>query len=581
MSENQSLEHIRHSLAHLLAAAVMRLWPDTKRTIGPAIENGFYFDFAFSHPISEEDLPNIEKEMRKILPTWKSFEKHELTKAQALKEYPNNPYKHELIEEFSKENTKLTFYKSGTYWDLCKGGHVSDINDIHPDAFKLTHLAGAYWRGNSNNAMLTRIYGVAFSTKKELDDHLKITVEAKLRDHKKLGKELDLFLFSPLVGAGLPLWTPRGTLVRTLIDDFIWELRKKHGYQKVTIPHFARKELYETSGHWTKFANDLFHIHTREGHHFVIKPMNCPHHTQIYANKPRSYRDLPQRYCETTMIYRDEQTGELHGLSRVRSVTQDDAHIFCSEDQTAHEINVAWDIINTFYSTFGFTVQPRFSRHDPNNFNAYLGTPELWKQAEQKMITIFKKRNTTYIDGLGEAAFYGPKIDFLAKDSLGREWQVGTIQFDFNQPERFNLTYEDKDSKKKHVFMIHVAVSGSLERFISILLEHLAGKLPLWLNPTQVVVMNINDRNKEYAQEVLTALTQAGIRAEADFKSHSIAKKVREAQINKVNYMITIGDKEEQTKTLAIRTRDGKVSFGAPLDTFIAKLAKEIHTRAS
>ena len=455
MSNNDNLSHIRHSLAHLLAAAVLEFWPETKNTIGPAIDNGFYYDFEFATPVSDKELPKIEKRMREILKTWSAFSHKEVSEKEAKAFFKNNPYKLELIDDIVngplggftsksdlevKPPSKITFYTCGKFTDLCRGGHVEHPSkQIKPNCFKLERTAGAYWRGNEKNKMLTRIYGLAFSTKEELGAYEKQREEAEKRDHKKLGKELDLFTFSELVGAGLPLFTPKGTILRDLLDGFVWELRKAVGYMKVDIPHITKKELYETSGHWEKFKDDLFRITTREGHVFAMKPMNCPHHTQIYSRKQRSYKELPERYADTTKVYRDEQTGELNGLSRVRSITQDDAHVFCRLNQVSDEIGKIYNIVKTFYGSFGFILKPRLSLHDQKNMKAYLGTEEVWKNSENALREIVKQNGETAIEALGEAAFYGPKIDFLAKDAIGRDHQVATIQLDMNMPERFNL----------------------------------------------------------------------------------------------------------------------------------------------
>src|SRR3989338_11082156 len=487
MSMNQEqLEHYRHSLAHLLAAAVMELWPDTRRTIGPAIDDGFYFDFAFSKPISDEDLPKIEAKMREILPSLTGFERHELSAKDAKKEYPGNEFKHELIDQFSSEGQTLTFYKSGDYWDLCRGGHAEGISHADPESFKLTKLAGAYWRGDEKNAQLTRIYGVAFETKAELDAHLAMLEEAKKRDHRKLGAELDLFAFSPLVGSGLPLFTPKGTVVRKLLEEFVWSLMKPYGYSRVDIPHMAKADLYKTSGHYEKFADDIFHVHSKKSDdEFIMKPMNCPHHTQIYASRPRFYRYLPIRYSEVTKVYRDENTGQLAGLSRVRSITQDDAHIFCTLDQVRQEALNIHDIITAFYAKFDMPLRIRLSVHDEAKMEKYLGSKETWEHAVCILKGLLQELGKEYELGVGEAAFYGPKIDFIAKDAIGREWQLATIQLDFNLPERFELEYTDTDGTKKRPVMVHRAISGSIERFMSVLIEHYAGAFPLWLAPVQ------------------------------------------------------------------------------------------------
>src|SRR3990167_5555532 len=434
-----SLEHLRHSLAHLLGAAVLELYPGSKLAIGPAIDCGFYYDIDAVGKISDADLSRIEAEMRKILKTWDKFEGREVDADEARKFFKGNPYKEELISELENKGEKITLYTSGSFTDLCRGGHVASAKDINPEAFKLSHVAGAYWRGNEKNPQLTRIYGFAFTTKKELNDYLAMLEEAKKRDHKKLGIELDLFTFSELVGPGLPLWTPKGTLLRNILDDYVWSLRKKRDYQQVDIPHITKKDLYEISGHWDKFKDELFKIETREGHIFAMKPMNCPHHTQIYARKPHSYRELPQRYANTTKDYRDEQTGELSGLSRVRAFTQDDAHVFCRMNQVKEEFLKVWDIVHEFYKSFGFELKVRLSRHDPEHMEKYLGEEKKWQSAEKILNEIIKEKKVRAIDGLGEWPFLGSKLDFLLKDSLGREWQVATIQLDMNMPERFDL----------------------------------------------------------------------------------------------------------------------------------------------
>jgi threonyl-tRNA synthetase len=579
MKNNEQLQNKRHSLAHLLAAAVMQLWPDTKRTIGPAIDDGFYFDFEFTQPITEKDLPKLEKQMRKIMPTWKSFERQEVSAEQAKEAYANNPYKIELIEEFAGKGELLTFYKSGEYSDLCRGGHVESMKEIDAQSFKLTHIAGAYWRGDEKNAMLTRIYGLAFDTKEELDAHLAMLEEAKKRDHKKLGPQLDLFFFSDLVGAGLPLWTPKGTLLRNLLDDFVWELRQARGYEKVEIPHITKKDLYETSGHWDKFKDELFRIKTREGHEFAMKPMSCPHHTQIYNHLPRSYRDLPIRYANTTMVYRDEQSGELAGLSRVRCITQDDAHVFCRSSQIGQEINYVWDIVETFYKSVGLDPVPELSFSDPQHQEKYLGTPEIWKAAEQQLMEITKAHGVMAEPKLGEAAFYGPKIDFMATDAIGRKHQVATIQLDVNMPERFDLTCVNEQGEPERIVMVHAAIMGSIERFLAVYIEHTAGIFPVWLSPIQVALLPISEQQIPYTESVEKALRELvpGIRIERDFRAESIGKKIRESSMQKVPYQLVIGGKEEEAKTVAVRLRNG-TDLGA---ISVAELAERIKKEVS
>lgn len=578
---NEQLQNKRHSLAHLLAAAAMQLYPDAKRTIGPAIDNGFYFDFEFSKPISDEDLPKIEKQMRKILPTWDGFTRSELTAEEAKAEYPGNEYKHELIEEFTKDGEKVSFYKSGDYWDLCRGGHAESMKEIDPESFKLTKVAGAYWRGDEKNKMLTRIYGLAFNSKAELEQYEHMIEEAKKRDHKILGPQLDLFVFSELVGAGLPLWTPKGTLVRNLLDDYLWSLRKGAGYMKVEIPHITKKDLYETSGHWSKFADELMRIKTREGHEFAMKPMNCPHHTQIFGRKAWSYREMPQRYANTTMVYRDEQSGELAGLSRVRAITQDDAHVFARFDQVKEELSRAWDIVKTFYKTFGFNLRVRLSMHDPAHMEKYLGEPQLWEKAENMLRELAAEKHVETYDGVGEAAFYGPKLDFMGKDAIGRDHQVATIQVDMNMPGRFGLEYTASEGQKETPVMIHAAIMGSIERFLSVLIEHYAGAFPTWLSPVQAIILPISDKHLAYAQLVKQEIDKAlpDARIEVDERSESVGKKIREAAKTKVPYMAVVGDKEIEAQLVSLRGRGDADLGNMTIADFISKLQTEIQTK--
>ena len=578
--KQEKLSKIRHSLAHLLAAAVLELYPDTKNTIGPAVDNGFYYDFEFSSPISDKDLKEIEKKMKKTRNGWKGFEHKEVTADEAKEFFKNNPYKLELIDEIVSKGEKITLYTSGNFTDLCRGGHVDDINDMNMDAFELSRVAGAYWRGDEDNKMLTRIYGFAFETSDELDAYKKQLEEAKKRDHKKLGKELDLFTFSELVGPGLPLWTPKGTTLRDVLDNFVWELRSQYGYERVDIPHITKKDLYEKSGHWDKFKDELFKITTREGHIFAMKPMNCPHHTQIYNRKAWSYREIPQRYASTTKVYRDEQSGELSGLSRVRCITQDDAHVFCRYSQVKDEMLNIWNIITTFYGAIGFVLTPRLSLHDPENMKAYLGTEEIWKNAEDQLRELIKEKGVTAEEAIGEAAFYGPKVDFMAKDSLGREWQVATIQLDMNLPERFELDYTNEEGKKERVVMIHAAIMGSIERYLSVIIEHYAGAFPLWLAPVQVSIIPIMDTHQTYAKEIFDNLKKAGIRVGLADNNESLGKKVRQAKVEKIPYWIVIGDKEVESKTVTLESRDNGQLGAISLEELLNKLTTEIETKS-
>jgi threonyl-tRNA synthetase len=579
----ENLNNKRHTLAHLLAAAVLEIYPDTKNTIGPAVENGFYYDFDFGSPISDKDLGKIEKKMREILKKWETFNCEEKTKEEALSFYEKNTYKKELIEEISEKKEKITFYTigspAGEFTDLCRGGHVENAKDIDPESFILDRVAGAYWRGDEKNKMLTRIYGLAFENKEELDTYINQREEARKRDHKKIGKEMGLFIFSELVGSGLPLWTPKGTILRELLDNYVWELRKEKGYQKVCIPHITKKSLYETSGHWAKYADDLFKIETRENHLYAMKPMNCPHHTQIFDAEPRSYRDMPQRYAETTMVYRDEQSGELSGLSRVLSITQDDAHVFCREDQIQTEALAVWEIVEKFYTTFGFDLQVRLSTHDKTKREKYLGTDEMWEKSEKALLDLITSKGASWIDGTGEAAFYGPKIDFIAKDSLGRVLQVATIQLDFNQPKNFNLVFTNEKGEKETVVMIHAAIMGSIERFLSALIEHTAGKFPLWLSPVQIAIVPVKDTHEEKAKELFEILKNEGIRAELENDNNSLGKRINHAKAQKVPYVIVLGDKEIENNNLTIEKRDGKKET-LTTEEFLTNLKNKIENKS-
>lgn len=575
----EQLHDLRHSLAHLLGAAVIELYPHAQNTIGPAIENGFYYDFDLPEKISDTDLAKIESKMRELLKTWSTFTRKEVSADEARVLFENNSYKLELIADLEKESSAITVYTAGNFTDLCRGGHVADAQTIPADCFTLERVAGAYWRGSEKNKMLTRIYGLAFESKEKLEAFSTQQEEAKKRDHRKIGKEMGLFVFSDLVGAGLPLWTPKGTIIRELLNDYVWELRKARGYQKVTIPHITKKDLYETSGHWAKYADDLFKIETREHHLYAMKPMNCPHHTQIFDAELRSYRDMPQRYAETTMVYRDEQSGELSGLSRVLSITQDDAHVFCRENQIEVEAMSIWDIIETFYSTFGFELQVRFSRHNPAEMEKYMGDKDTWEKAENALENLMKKKGVQWIDGLGEAAFYGPKIDFIAHDSIGRVLQVATIQLDFNQPKNFGLTCVNEKGEREQVVMIHCAIMGSIERFMSTLIEHLAGNFPLWLSPTQVTIIPVGENQLAYAETLFEKLKTNDIRVTLNAGKDSLGKRIREAKTSKVPYVIIVGDKEITADTLTIEKRDGtKIEHISP-DTFVTTLTEENNGR--
>lgn len=553
-----SLDHIRHTLAHLLAHAVQDSFPQAKFAIGPSIDNGFYYDLEIGRPITQEDLKPLEKRMKHLIKQRLPMEQV-TTDTPGVHEYlADQPFKQELFEELKAKGETVSWYRVGKFIDLCRGGHVANTGDISPDAFQLSHVAGAYWRGDNTKPMLQRIYGLAFSSKAELDAYQLQQAEAKKRDHKILGPELDLFTFSELVGSGLPLWTPKGTLIRDLLDGFVWELRKAAGYDRVDIPHITKKELYETSGHWAKFKDELFRITTREGHEFAMKPMNCPHHTQIYARKQHSYRELPQRYASTTKVYRDEQTGELAGLSRVRSITQDDAHVFCRDSQVVEEMMKIYKIISTFYKAAGFSLTPRLSLHDPKHQGKYLGEPSRWQQAEETLRAFAKQAKLKPVEAIGEAAFYGPKIDFMANDSLGREWQVATIQLDFNMPDRFNLSCVNEQGDHERIVMLHAAIMGSIERYLAVLIEHFGGAFPLWLAPVQVQIATVAKKHNPSGKKLLKILTDAGLRAVLDDADETVGYKIRKAEKQKVPYMIVLGDKEKSLRSIAVRVRGKK-----------------------
>jgi threonyl-tRNA synthetase len=577
------IEHIRHTLAHLLAASVREMYPGAKNAIGPAIENGFYQDFDLGdHKVSEEDLPKIEAKMREKLRSWDEFERREVSPDEAKEEFSWNEYKTELIEEFAGEGKSLTFYTVDGFIDLCKGGHAENpAKEVDPTAFKLDRVAGAYWRGDEKNRMLTRIYGIAFETKDELDAYLAQREEAKKRDHRKLGVELDLFTFSDLVGAGLPLYTPKGTILRQELAGFSESLQRRYGFQQVWIPHITKTDLYKTSGHWDKFGGELMLVTSQESSdEFVLKPMNCPHHTQIYASRPRSYRDLPIRYMETTTCYRDEKTGELSGLTRVRSLTQDDAHVFCRMDQVEQEFENIMSMIKEMYGTLGLTFKARLSFSDPKTPEKYLGSKDNWELAEASIEKIAKKLELDYFVAPGEAAFYGPKIDIMVYDALGREWQCATQQLDFVQPERFGLEYTAEDGTKKRPVMIHKALLGTIDRFLGVFIEHTAGAFPLWLAPVQVKILPVSEKHFAYAESVTGTLQEAGIRAELS-ADDSLGKRIRAMKMEKVPCFIVVGDAEMEGKTVTVENNRTGDKQTLPLSEFIPPLLERIKARAN
>ncbi|OJI09252.1 MAG: threonine--tRNA ligase [Candidatus Vogelbacteria bacterium CG10_big_fil_rev_8_21_14_0_10_49_38] len=576
------LNKVRHSLAHLLAITVKTRYPAVKLGIGPTIEHGFYYDFDFGETApTETELLESEKDMRALVSQDLGFEKDEIADNEAKKLFAAEPYKLELIEELTAKGETITTYRTGGFTDLCAGPHVAHTNQIARDAFRLTRVAGAYWRGNEQNKMLTRIYGVAFANKKELDDYLEQQAEAEKRDHRKLGKELNLFVFSDLVGPGLPLYTPKGAIIRREIVNFSNELQSAIGYQEVHTPNINKAELFKVSGHYEKYQDDMLRVsshYTKE--EYFLKPMNCPQHTQIYASQKRSYRDLPVRLADFANLYRDEKPGELSGLTRLRSFAQDDGHSFCRPDQIKEEFENVLAAIKQALTVYGMDYYIRFSTWDPEHPEKYLGDPKTWETAQDKLKEILVDNKIDYRDGIGEAAIYGPKMDFISRDSLGREWQISTIQIDFIMPERFGLRYTDQDGSEKTPVMVHRAIVGSPERFLGILIEHYAGRFPVWLSPGQVKVIPISDKHLPYAQEVTEKLKGEGVRIELDQSNETLGKKIRAAKMQKVPYLIVLGDKEVTEQMITIESRDAETSVKLSLDEFRAKILEEIKTRS-
>ncbi len=569
-----------HSSAHVLAQALLALYPDCKLTIGPAIENGFYYDADFGdQSLTEKELVAIEKKMLEFARKKFEFKMRSSYKAEALAYYKkqNNPYKIELIENL--EDGTITFCDHADFTDLCRGGHIPQTGVIK--AIKLTNVAGAYWRGDETKPQLTRIYGISFPKQKELTEYLERVEEAKKRDHRKLGKELDLFTFSQKVGQGLPLWLPKGAALRDRLENFLKKAQTKAGYEQVISPHIGNKELYMTSGHYEKYGADSFQpIHTpAEGEEFLLKPMNCPHHCEIYKAKPWSYRDLPKRYAEFGTVYRYEQSGELHGLTRVRGFTQDDAHIFCMPEQLDEEFKKVIDLVLYVFSSLGFEdFTAQVSLRDPQKPEKYIGSTQNWELAEQAILNAAKEKNLDYVVETGEAAFYGPKLDFMVKDALGRQWQLGTIQVDYNLPERFDLQYKGSDNELHRPVMIHRAPFGSMERFVAILLEHTGGNFPLWLMPNQVNILCVSKKYKNYALKVLNFLENHEIRALLDDRNETIGKKIRESEMTKVPYMIIIGEKEAAEDTVSLRKHHEGDLGSFSLEDVVVRLKSEIES---
>ena len=545
-----------HTSSHLLAEALEALYPGIKFGIGPAIDNGFYYDVDSPVAITEADLEKIEAKMVELSRNKEALVRTEVSKAEALKTFTEkgDQYKVELITDL--EDGTISFYTNGAFTDLCRGPHIPNTGYIK--AIKLTSIAGAYWRGNEKNKMLTRIYGVSFPKKAMLDEHLALLEEAKKRDHRKLGKDLELFMFSQRVGQGLPMWLPKGAELRDRLERFLRQIQKEYGYQQVITPHIGNKDLYVTSGHYAKYGKDSFQpIHTPfEGEEYLLKPMNCPHHCEIYRSKPRSYKDLPVRLAEFGTVYRYEQSGELHGLTRVRSFTQDDAHLFVRPDQLLEEFEKVIDIVLYIFRTLKFeNYTAQISLRDPNNREKYIGSDENWEKAEGAIIKACEEKGLKTTVELGEAAFYGPKLDFMVKDALGRSWQLGTIQVDYNLPERFDLTYKGSDDKLHRPIMIHRAPFGSMERFVAVLLEHTAGKFPLWLTPDQVVVLPISEKYNDYANEVARQLNKADVRAQVDDRNEKIGRKIRDNELKRIPYLLIVGEKEADENKVSVRAQ--------------------------
>ena len=571
--DKEGLDALRHSIAHLLAAAVMDLWPGTKRTIGPPIENGFYYDFQFSKPINESDLIKIEQKMREILPKWDKFIRSEHSATEAKKAFSDNPFKKELIDEFAKEGQKVSFYKSGNYIDLCRGGHVSSMKKISPDCFKLTHIAGAYWRGSEKNPQLTRIYALAFPAKKELDAHIKMIEEAKKRDHRVLGKQLDLFSTHE-EGPGFIFFHPKGKNIINILLDFSRKVHEKNSYEEIQTPIILNRSLWEQSGHWEHYKESMYFTKV-DNRDFAVKPMNCPGSILVFKEKLYSYRDLPKRLMEYGLVHRHELAGVLSGLFRVRSFTQDDTHIYVTPEQLEEEIIRVIELTDYFYKAFGFDYHVELSTRPEKR----MGKEEEWDKAEKALEAALKKRKINYKLNPGEGAFYGPKIDFHIKDCIGRTWQCATVQVDFQMPQKFNVNYVAEDGKKHTPIIIHRVIYGSIERFFGILIEHYAGRFPLWLAPVQARILTVANRFDLYAEKIKEELEKNGIRVDLDTRTESVEYKVRDAQLQKIPLMLTVGEKEEKNETVAVRTLDGNVKFGIKANELVEKIIKNIENK--
>ena len=575
-NDDEGKETFWHTSAHLLADAIELLYPGVKFGFGPAIENGFYYDIDFlDYPISSEDFPKIEKKMMELVQARTPIRRRDVSKQEALDYFAKkgDPYKLEHVHDL--QDGTISFYDSGTFTDLCRGPHLADFGPIK--AVKLLNLAGAYWRGDEHNKQLTRVYAISFPKKKDLDEYLTMMEEAKKRDHRKIGKELELFMFNDMVGKGLPIWLPKGTELRLRLQEFLSKIQKRYGYQQVITPHIGGKQLYVTSGHWDHYGADSFRPITtpEEGEEYLLKPMNCPHHCMIYKNEPRSYKDLPLRLAEFGTVYRYEQSGELHGLTRVRSFTQDDAHIFCRPDQVKEEFVKVMDIINIIFKALSFdNYEAQISLRDPNNTAKYVGSDENWAKAEQAIVEACQEKGLKARVETGEAAFYGPKLDFMVRDAIGRKWQLGTIQVDYNLPERFGLEYIGSDNQKHRPVMIHRAPFGSMERFVAVLIEHTGGKFPLWLTPDQYLVLPVSDKYMEAAQALRQRLDNLGLRGAIDERSEKIGRKIRDAELRRVPFMLILGEKEVADGTVSVR-RQGAGDLGSMAPEAFAKIVED------
>ena len=588
MNDTDVLETKRHTLAHLLAASVLQHYPHAKPTIGPTINNGFYYDFDFSEAKGENsapgeaDLKKIEKTMRTILSSWTEMCGKEVSEKDARALFKGNQFKLELIDEIIGKGEKITLYTASDFTDLCRGGHSENpAKNIHADSFTLDRIAGAYWRGDEKNKMLTRIYGLAFDTKEELKAYKEQREQAKKRDHRKIAREQGLLVFSNLVGSGMPLFTPKGNIIRSEIIRFSQELNTELGFGEVHTPNINKGELFKISGHYDQYKEDMLTVKSQYvNDEMFLKPMNCPQHTQIYASQPRSYRDLPIRFSDFSVLYRDERPGELSGLIRLRSFSQDDGHIFCREDQIESEMEKVLSAIEKALTTYHIDYWMRLSLRDPQREDKYIGTDTTWEKAETLMKKMLVDKNITHKDAIGEAAFYGPKVDVMAVDAIGREWQISTMQLDLNMPSRFKLTYTDKDGTKQTPVMIHRALIGSPDRFMGILMEHYAGAFPAWLSPVQVRVLPISEKHVTYAREVLATLTKNSVRADVDDANESLGKKIRGTKKEKIPYVLVVGDQEISDKTLSVESRDKGKLGTMNVEDFVEKITEEIKTRA-